>query len=654
MVDTLIGRLMRGRADLQPVLDKIKSKAEGAGASAAAPADAAGEPAPADKKPYEFQLFNITQPRPRMLPEPFSIPVGFKANPVPSSVLQPSALQSKVAEKCKEARDETIARHKTYSAFNFTERPMEIDRLREEAAQREEEATRYIAPKVNPPPNIPPEKQEKVRLNAAAILREDALLKKKQQQEAQSLLKYESELRDASQFEAWKAQMLSKDEEERQALIEKRRVEMIMTDAAAREARERAVLENKALAASVTKEILAGFEEADKLQRAELEKKKEVVKKVQEGEASAGIGKEKLVGVRLEAAQKQKEQIREQLIAAEKEREKEREVRMDLVRQIRALSIVPPRITDFDPTDTPEHGLLDQMSIAELKERLAFVRQEDEELRQEKRAAIILAKQQKERELMAKVESIARVRDLASKESVAKKSNRLTSEKEASEKIRLKREAQMEELQQKIEKQRTARLSEAAALEEEMRQIRIKKQFLAAGASQMEEKKWMEIEKGAERAIVDRVQDRSVSEAARAHALGEDEANRTKHYRDIEAQREQFAKQYEVKVKQKREIAEKDSAAELEHKATLALAQKQFEVIKPCDFRALMLRASPPFVLQSTLHQKLMSSKANTYYSDLKVQALRSTRALNAPHLLILASQAATIDKGRTSFVAKK
>ena len=139
---------------------------------------------------YEFQLFNITQPRPRMLPEPFSIPVGFKANPVPSSVLQPSQLQAKVAEKCKEAREETVARHKSYSSFNFTERPMEIDRLREEARAREEEETRYIAAKVNPPPNIPPEKQEKVRLNAAAILREDALLKKKQQQEAQSLLKY--------------------------------------------------------------------------------------------------------------------------------------------------------------------------------------------------------------------------------------------------------------------------------------------------------------------------------------------------------------------------------------------------------------------------------------------------------------------------------
>ena len=94
MVDTLIGRLMRGRADLQHVLDKIKAKAEGAAAAAPAGAAAGGEQAAAEKKAYEFQLFNITQPRPRMLPEPFKIPVGFKANPVPTSVLQPSALQS--------------------------------------------------------------------------------------------------------------------------------------------------------------------------------------------------------------------------------------------------------------------------------------------------------------------------------------------------------------------------------------------------------------------------------------------------------------------------------------------------------------------------------------------------------------------------------
>jgi hypothetical protein len=58
---------------------------------------------------------------------------------------------------------------------------------------------------------------------------------------------------------------------------------------------------------------------------------------------------------------------------------------------------------------------------------------------------------------------------------------------------------------------------------------------------------------------------------------------------------------------------------------------------------------------QSTLHQKLMGSKANTYYSELKVRvSLFNARAAQAQHPASRAAQAATIDKGRTSFVAKK
>jgi hypothetical protein len=87
-----------------------------------------------------------------------------------------------------------------------------------------------------------------------------------------------------------------------------------------------------------------------------------------------------------------------------------------------------------------------------------------------------------------------------------------------------------------------------------------------------------------------------------------------------------------VKVQQKREVAEKESAAELAHKAGLAQSQKQFEVRRENLLRLCreLCPATPPlpecvshfaFVLQSTLHQKLMSNKANTYYSELKVRS---------------------------------
>ena len=49
---------MRGKAELQPVLDRIKSKAEGAGAAATASAAAPGDETGAEKKPYEFQPFH--------------------------------------------------------------------------------------------------------------------------------------------------------------------------------------------------------------------------------------------------------------------------------------------------------------------------------------------------------------------------------------------------------------------------------------------------------------------------------------------------------------------------------------------------------------------------------------------------------------------
>ena len=56
-----------------------------------------------------------------------------------------------------------------------------------------------------------------VKLTAASILREDSLYKKKQEKEAAVLKKYESELRDTSEFYRWQTVERKKEEAEKLA-----------------------------------------------------------------------------------------------------------------------------------------------------------------------------------------------------------------------------------------------------------------------------------------------------------------------------------------------------------------------------------------------------------------------------------------------------
>jgi len=158
------------------------------------------------KTPTQPQPFQLTRPKPRVLPEP---PVVFdsdyKSRPVPDFIRSTSLKQ---IEKEKEDRRELI-RQQTVSKLadaaapklRVFERPMHLPQLTLQAEQ--ELASHYVRFKAAPAPAAAsPETLGRLsaKPTAAQVLREDALFRRKQELEAAVIRAFESELKDASEF----------------------------------------------------------------------------------------------------------------------------------------------------------------------------------------------------------------------------------------------------------------------------------------------------------------------------------------------------------------------------------------------------------------------------------------------------------------------
>lgn len=119
--------------------------------------------------------------------------------------------------------------------FKFGESRANVDELaRQVAAEREKECHFGSELHMRPAPP-PPARKAAVRLNAAAVLREDALYRRKQEQEAAMIQAYESELRDSTDFYSWQSRMQEREDAEMRRALYRRKQEMA---AAAKEAVE--------------------------------------------------------------------------------------------------------------------------------------------------------------------------------------------------------------------------------------------------------------------------------------------------------------------------------------------------------------------------------------------------------------------------------
>ena len=232
--EQLIGKLVV----FVPNVDALQKVLEGRMSAEAAKKEAAAEAARAlaegrgggghHTTPEPFAL---TQPKPRMVPLPEEEITGFKAGDVPKSTyIDPKDLVD-VVELDKKKDANRIAMKAKYSnprvqpfKLRVLERPNNLDQVRQEIEAAREDECNFEGVKAHPVPRQRPG-QGIVRLNAAAVLREDNLYRKKQELEAAELRAYERELRDSAEFDHWQQRMKEADEAERIRIIEQHRME---------------------------------------------------------------------------------------------------------------------------------------------------------------------------------------------------------------------------------------------------------------------------------------------------------------------------------------------------------------------------------------------------------------------------------------------
>lgn len=153
-------------------------------------------------------------------------------------------------------------------------------------------------------------------------------------------------------------------------------------------------------------------EEKEQLLKEDFEERKKVVEAVLSQKENALKEMEKVK----EDNRKIRDEVNKELTEAS-QRKKDEDIveqrkKEELIRQIRELEKIPiVRMKGFDPTETGGYGLLEEMSIAELRERMEFNKRKDEQDTNYKREENLKAKEESANKLMDEAAKIHVARD---------------------------------------------------------------------------------------------------------------------------------------------------------------------------------------------------------------------------------------------------
>lgn len=550
----------------------------------------------------------LTKPAPRAVPAPDKIAQEVVAGKEPRYLERTSVEQiesekaarralefEKTTKKYTESSIQPFAFHETRSVARVSRRDAEQKNAAQLLFETKSTQAR-AAPKAAT--------KAEFRMNTAAYMREDSLYKRKQEDEVKLIEAYESELRDSTEYYRWQSEMRERDKQGRLEQVERVRTLAKLSAEEAQQAMDKQRRNNAEIASRIKAESAEMQKQLSLESEMHRQMNQQLVKEViQVREHAPKEAQYKMLEQRKERHGAIREDMKAKLAEREAEAKTEQEERLERAKQLKALREVrPTRVNVFDPTESIGVGLLDEMSLVELKERLAVNRVHEEERELQLRHDIILSRQKKELNLRKRIENVERVRAAAmssNKDAREKQRTKEAAEEEAAQKAR--NAANMGALEVQ-EARRTAMLAERRSLQDEEAR-RLKEQaFGGHGAHAAEEKHFADLLKGIEREAVVRQ-----GEAQRATQV-------------YEKTKLDMSKAAQVDMRRRRvqnERADADAADEL-HRKQIALAQKQKEEIS--EKKALFLNQREKHRL---IKEKIISMNP---YAQAQTESSRSKR----------------------------
>ncbi|XP_036621312.1 cilia- and flagella-associated protein 99 [Trichosurus vulpecula] len=362
-------------------------------------------------KPKEF---NLTIPKPRGILAPDVLPVLKKPEPVPRSTYNHPKIQKElgIIKQKNRRRAEALlleANMATYSCA--VTRPEK----REESESNQQPDYKFkVSHKTKSklplvfykPDNIP------VKLNAAALYREEALYQHKAEKELRRVEDLLQGYKGFSEFLEQQKKLQEKELEEKLAKAEYQRL-------LGKLSREEAIIQHQNLTkenykkAKEKKEMIAKLKnEYTKQCLKEKKKRKKVIEQVAEGHKNVKTVQAKLRKTKRQLVQEVTQEIKqlhEKRLEIINEDNKKKFERIHELRSIESLPVIKERFFDF--TKDAGHGLIGEMSLVELRERLLLLQQQQKRDEEEKRDQIIREKQAKMNKLLEKAEQIAMCRE---------------------------------------------------------------------------------------------------------------------------------------------------------------------------------------------------------------------------------------------------